>query len=95
VPAKFGLLGALPNPTHAISMIRFALPEASQVHLVLYNIRGQEMKVLVNGVMDRGYKSVGLEMQGLPSGIYLYRLEATGMESGAHFRETQKVLLIQ
>jgi|GEM_PF-6893329 len=95
VPTKFGLFGALPNPTRSMSMVRFALPEASQVHLVLYNIRGQEIKVLVNGVMDQGYKSVGLEMQGLPSGIYLYRLEATGMESGARFRETQKVLRIE
>jgi hypothetical protein len=94
-PTKFGLFGALPNPTRSTAMIRFALPEASQVHLVLYNIRGQEIKVLVNGVMDQGYKSVGLEMQGLPSGIYLYRLEATGMESGARFRETQKVLRIE
>ena len=34
-------------------------------------------------------------MQGLPSGIYLYRLEATGMDSGSKFKETQKVLLIQ
>ncbi|HET9233797.1 MAG TPA: T9SS type A sorting domain-containing protein, partial [Candidatus Eisenbacteria bacterium] len=95
VPVKFGLFGALPNPTRAISMIRFALPEASNVRLTLYNIRGQAMKTLVNGPMEQGYKSVGLEMQGLPSGIYLYRLEATGMESGTTFRESQKVLLIQ
>jgi hypothetical protein len=94
-PTKFGLFGALPNPARSTSMIRFALPEASQVRLTLYNINGQEVKTLVNGVMDQGYKSVGLEMQGLPSGIYLYRLEATGMESGARFRETQKVLRIE
>jgi hypothetical protein len=97
LPARFGLFPALPNPTRSSSSVRFALPEASRVRIALYNIRGQEIGVLVDNVMDKGYKTVGVDLggRGLPSGIYLYRLQATGVESGTRFTETQKVFLIQ
>jgi hypothetical protein len=97
VPVRFGLFQALPNPTRSSSSIRFGLPETSQVRLVLYNIRGQEVGVLVNDVMDKGYKTLTVDLggRGLSSGIYLYRLEASGLESGSRFVETQKLLLVQ
>jgi hypothetical protein len=97
LPARFGLFPALPNPTRSSSSIRFGLPEASHVRIALYNIRGQEVGVVVDDVMEKGYKTVTVDLggRGLPSGIYLYRLEATGQDSGSRFTETQKMFLIQ
>jgi len=48
-------------------------------------------------VMDKGYKTLTVDLggRGLSSGIYLYRLEASGLETGSRFVETQKLLLVQ
>lgn len=47
-----------PNPFNPKTNIKYSLPEASQVNLIIYDILGREIVVLVNEVQTAGYKTV-------------------------------------
>lgn len=69
-----------PNPFSGETTISFNLATAGQVTLKVYSMSGQEIVTLVNSKMEPGSYSVTLEAEGLPEGIYYYRLKA-GNES--------------
>jgi len=89
-PKEFSLQGNAPNPVTDQTMIHFALPEATHVKLVVYDVRGQEVERLVDGQMSPGYRRVPFSATGLASGVYLYRLTA-----GEKFTETGRVVLVK
>jgi len=82
LPSSFGLSQNYPNPFNPTTSIEFAIPEASQVSLEIYNLLGQRVRTLVNGYVPAGYITTqwnGLDQNGneLSSGTYIYRLTTT------------------
>jgi len=75
VPEAFVLEANYPNPFNPQTTIRFNVPEASVVKLVVYDVLGREVRVLVDGVREAGMHEVVFDASTLPSGTYLYRLE--------------------
>jgi len=70
-----------PNPFNPDTSIVFTIPTESKVNIVIYNIRGQRVKTLLNEFKTPGNHSVvwnGTDDFGrsMGSGIYLYRIEA-------------------
>ena len=63
-----------PNPFNPTTNISFDLPEESSVQLQIYDIQGKLVSTLVNETMDKGNHSVSFNSDGLPSGVYFYRL---------------------
>jgi hypothetical protein len=87
-PSAFALLQNYPNPFNAGTMIRFALPEASDWSLRIYNVAGQ----LVNefkGQAEAGLVSVHWDAANAGSGIYFYKLDA------GKFTDTKKMILMK
>jgi len=83
-----------PNPFNPQTALSFALPQAMRVRLVVYNILGQEVRVLVEGIQPKGGHTVlwdGRNAQGsiVGSGLYFARMEAAG---AVH---TRKLMLIR
>ena len=81
VPESFELSQNYPNPFNPTTKITFQLPEASQVNLTVYDVVGREVTTLVRDQMEAGTYEVewdGRDSAGrvLPSGLYLYRIEA-------------------
>jgi subtilisin family serine protease len=81
VPANFSLDQNYPNPFNPTTHISFALPSDSKVSLNIYNIMGQKVKTLVDGITKAGTHTVtwdGTNEQGesVASGIYFYKLSA-------------------
>lgn len=74
-PGRMALYPNYPNPFTPSTDIRFELPEAQPVRLVVYDVLGRAVRVLVNGVRRAGMHKVVFEAGDLPSGTYLYRLE--------------------
>lgn len=77
----FGVAQNFPNPFNPTTMVRYTLPEASDVRLVIYNVLGQQVRVLVNRMQTRGVHAVqwdGHDAIGrqVATGLYLYRLQA-------------------
>ena len=70
-----------PNPFNPYTIIEYGIPEASRVRLIVYNVLGQEVRVLEDGYMDAGKYAVrwdGRDEIGrsVSSGTYIYRLQA-------------------
>jgi hypothetical protein len=77
----FGMDQNYPNPFNPTTMISYSLATVSDVKLVVYNILGQEIRVLVNNTQAIGSHSIqwdGRDAIGrqVSSGMYIYRLVA-------------------
>lgn len=77
-PETYALEQNYPNPFNPQTTIGFNVPTASEVRLTVFDMLGREISVLVNGVVPSGRHEVVFEAGDLPSGTYLYRLEAAG-----------------
>jgi hypothetical protein len=96
MPKSVILEQAYPNPFNPATTIRYGLPEESRVTLKIYNLLGQEVKVLADGIQEAGYKSVEWNASSFASGVYFYRLDATSLANPAKtFNQIRKVLLIK
>ncbi|MBR9978079.1 MAG: T9SS type A sorting domain-containing protein, partial [Bacteroidetes bacterium] len=72
------LLRNHPNPFNPSTRIRYRLPEAGMVRVSVYNLLGVEVTVLQEDRQEAGRHEVQFDASGLPSGVYLYRLDVDG-----------------
>jgi hypothetical protein len=63
------------------------------VRLVVYNVLGREAAVLVNKQLKPGTYDVEFDASNYPSGVYFYKLCATGGEGV--YRETKRMVLLK
>ncbi|MBK9099652.1 MAG: T9SS type A sorting domain-containing protein [bacterium] len=99
LPVTFSLGQNYPNPFNPTTRIEFTLPVASDVELVVYNLLGQEIVTLLSEQKPAGYHSViwnANDSKGikLSSGIYFYKLKASGVE-GSEFQDIKKMILLK
>ena len=76
LPAEVTLSANYPNPFNPETTIRYALPQAGQVRLVVYDLLGHEVAVLVDQSRPAGNHTVRFGAGNLSSGLYVYRLHA-------------------
>jgi len=76
VPREFALAQNYPNPFNPATTIRYDLPVETRVTLRVFNILGQELATLVDGVKQPGSYTVRWDAGGQASGVYFYRFEA-------------------
>ena len=93
LPTAYALEPNYPNPFNPTPEIRFALPEAADVRLVVYDALGREVERLVDGPVGAGYQHATFDAANLPSGVYLYRMEATGGKET--FAKTGQMVLVK
>ncbi|UCD39038.1 MAG: choice-of-anchor D domain-containing protein [Fidelibacterota bacterium] len=79
IPEAFALRQNYPNPFNPSTTIRFDVPEATHLSLVVYDILGREVAQLKNAYVEPGYHSIvwdGKTTQGreVPTGVYILRL---------------------
>jgi hypothetical protein len=94
LPSKFKLYQNFPNPFNPTTEIRYLLPKAEHVRLSIYNISGQEIRVLVDGIKSNGDHKViwdGKDGRGnnMPAGLYLYSIKTKTL------MDSKKLLLIK
>jgi hypothetical protein len=76
--SDFVLYQNYPNPFNPVTAISYALPNAGQVELNVYNLNGQLVQSLVNGKMDKGVHKAEFNGADLTSGMYIYNLKVDG-----------------
>ena len=94
MPESYALLQNYPNPFNPTTEISFAIPEASEVNLAIYNLSGQLVMTLVTRQFPAGFHRVtwnATDDKGVrvASGMYLYVLKA-----GQHI-DKKKLLLMK
>ena len=94
-PEVFALANNYPNPFNPATTIQYALPQATDVELTVYNVVGQAVRTLVAEHQSAGRYVVEWDAtndsgHSLSSGMYFYRLQA-----GGEFREVKKMLLLK
>jgi hypothetical protein len=94
VPLQFGLSQNYPNPFNPTTTIKYQLARDSHVSLTVYDILGQKVRTLVNGLQQAGYYNItwnGNNDTGnkAASGIYIYRLQS------GNFIKTLKMNLLK
>jgi hypothetical protein len=72
---KISLLQNYPNPFNAFTTIKYYLPSESETRLSIYNLLGQRVETLLEGVQDPGEHTLTWDASHSPSGIYFARLE--------------------
>jgi hypothetical protein len=89
VVTEFELLQNYPNPFNPSTTISFAIPAKENVTLKIYDITGQEVTTLINEVREPGAYKINFDASPLPTGVYLYRLEA------GSFTQIRKMTLVK
>ena len=89
IPSVYRLEQNFPNPFNPSTQINYDLPKEGFVKLTVYDITGSEVQKLVNSFERAGRYSVVFSPENLASGLYFYKLEASG------FVETRKMILIK
>ncbi len=77
-PTEFRLGQNYPNPFNPTTVIPFELAQTGTVKLAVYDVTGRQVTVLVNASMGAGRHSVTFNAAGIPSGVYMVRMEAGG-----------------
>ncbi len=85
----FSLNQNYPNPFNPSTVIGYQLAKSSSVKVTIYDILGNEVVQLVNGVQSAGYHSVTFNARNLASGMYFYKIQAS------NFIQTKKMVLLK
>ncbi len=96
-PDEYLLFQNYPNPFNPATTIEFTLPKESFVTLKIYNLLGQEVATLVDEPKPMGENQVQWQAGDLPSGVYLYRLEAHSSDNNKSksYEEAKKLILLK
>ncbi len=76
LPTTVMLFDNYPNPFNPSTTISYALPEATDITLSVYNTLGELVKVLDSGFKPEGNHKMEFEASELPSGVYLLTLNS-------------------
>ncbi|MDQ3021550.1 MAG: SBBP repeat-containing protein [Bacteroidota bacterium] len=83
-----------PNPFNPKTVISYSLIGNGYISLKVFDILGNEVAVLVNEKQNAGSYAVDFNGEGLPSGIYFYKLNARYGQAG-DFVETKRMILLK
>lgn len=88
-PIGFKLEQNYPNPFNPSTTIKYSITKNSNIAIRIFDLRGKEIKTLVDEFHNAGYYSVNFNSEGLSSGVYFYKIYTDG------FSETKQMLLIK
>ena len=94
LPEVYALHQNYPNPFNPTTTIRYDLPEDSNVRMIIYNLLGQEVKLLSNKFEAAGYRSIRWHgkdnfNQDVSAGVYFLFMETN------NFTSTRKLILLK
>lgn len=89
VPEAYSLKQNYPNPFNPSTTISFALPEAGETKLAVYDELGREVANLFEGYLSAGTFEAKFDAVKLSSGMYLYKL------TSGKYSEVRRMMLVK
>ncbi|MCF7805192.1 MAG: lamin tail domain-containing protein [Candidatus Marinimicrobia bacterium] len=88
-PSQFTLYQNYPNPFNPETRIRYYLKDRKAVNITVYDLRGNEITILVDEVQSPGQYHVTFDATRLASGIYFYKL------TSGHLSQMKKMIILK
>ncbi len=96
LPTFYSLWQNYPNPFNPKTIINYSLPLESRVMIKVYDILGRGVVTMVDETQSAGYKSIDWDASNYASGVYFYRINATGVrDAKMKFSQVRKMLLVK
>ena len=76
IPNVYSLEQNYPNPFNPSTQIKFSVSKQTLLKLNLYNVLGELVQTIADGVYEPGYYEITFDAVNLVSGVYVYRLES-------------------
>ena len=89
LPQEFDLSPAYPNPFNPATTLSFALPQETDVSVIIYDLKGRVVTTLINRTMQSGYHSAIWNANQYSSGLYFVQMVA------GEYMNTQKLMLVK
>jgi len=89
IPDEFSISQNYPNPFNPSTTINYQLPITGNVKISIYDALGKNVGTLVNKSQNAGNYSIEWNAANLPSGVYIYKIEA------GSYTSTKKMMLIK
>ncbi len=89
LPAEYALGQNHPNPFNPVTTIKFSLPEAERVELLIFDIQGRRVATLADEEFAAGEHQLRWDASGEASGVYFYRISA------GELQETRRMILLK
>lgn len=93
LPTEFTVSQNYPNPFNPTTTIAYTLPASGNITVKVYNVNGQEIANLVNGMQEAGAYKVVWNAANMASGIYYYRIHFEGVNNT--FTQTKSMVLLK
>ncbi|MDX9923509.1 MAG: T9SS type A sorting domain-containing protein [Ignavibacteriaceae bacterium] len=87
--SEFNIQQNYPNPFNPETTINYQLPKSGNVIIKVFDVLGNEISELVNERKNAGYYSLKFNGNELPSGMYIFTIQADGI------RLSKKMILIK
>ena len=85
----YSLVQNYPNPFNPSTLIKYSIPDESEVTLKVFDMLGKETIVLVNSVQSAGKHEVNFNAAKLSSGLYIYTLTTN------NFSASKKMMILK
>ena len=94
-PTGYFLEQNYPNPFNPSTIIRYSIPEESNVKISIYNSLGKEIDTIANGIKQRGFYEKTWNAEGLSSGVYYAKMNAQSTSSDKIYSNVIKMLFLK
>jgi len=89
IPGQFYLFQNYPNPLNPATKIKYSVPNSEKVLIKVYDVLGEEVKILLDENKDAGTYEIGFDGSELTSGLYFYKI------TSGNFSEVRKMMLLR
>ena len=89
IPSEFDLHNPFPNPFNSTLNLSFSLPSKSLVSVKVFNLKGEEIKTILNNTINKGVHKISCDAKNITSGIYFIKLRSNNLV------KTKKVILLK
>lgn len=95
LPTQYTLHQNYPNPFNPSTQIKYDLPDAGNVSLVVYDVLGRRVAELASGYREAGYHSTSWNAVDQASGVYFARFSVTNAEGKPAYSKVNKLVLMK
>jgi len=97
LPKDYSLSQNYPNPFNPTTRVQYSIPKRSIVKVEVFDVLGKLVSAVSENTRNPGTYETTLDMKGLSSGMYVYRMTAYPADNATEkpFIQTKKMLLLK